>query len=224
MEGCFITFEGGEGAGKSTQIERLRRRLEGLGHAVLATREPGGSPKAEEIRQFILGGRAKHLGAWTEALLFAAARMDHLQHTIRPALASGQTVLCDRFMDSTKAYQGALGDADKRAIDVLERVTVESTDPDLTFILDLPVEVGMERARRRREGQGETADRFEAEDHTFHETLRQAFLKIAAAAPHRCAVINADQEPASVADAIWDTLVQRIPRLTEPARSGVHVA
>ena len=224
MEGCFITFEGGEGAGKSTQIEGLRRRLEGLGHSVLATREPGGSPKAEEIRRFILEGRAKHLGAWTEALLFAAARMDHLHQTIRPALARGQIVLCDRFMDSTRAYQGTLGDADERAIQVLERVTVDASDPDLTFILDLPVEVGMERARRRREGRGEAVDRFEGEDHAFHEALRQAFLKIAEAAPHRCVVINANQEPDKVAEAVWHVLTRRFASLTEPARAGAHVA
>jgi dTMP kinase len=224
MEGCFITFEGGEGAGKSTQIERLRRRLEDLGHSVLATREPGGSPKAEEIRQFILDGRAKHLGAWTEALLFAAARMDHLQHTIRPALAREQTVLCDRFMDSTRAYQGVLGNVDEKAIEALERVTVGSDDPDLTFILDLPVEVGLERARLRREGRGQPADRFEAEDHAFHAALRQAFLKVAEIAPHRCVVINANQDPDAVAEAVWNALARHLPRLTEPSRAGAHVA
>jgi dTMP kinase len=224
MDGCFITFEGGEGAGKSTQIDRLRQRLEGHGHAVLVTREPGGSPRAEEIRRFILDGRAKHLGTWTEALLFAAARLDHLEHTIRPALEKGQHVLCDRFMDSTRAYQGALGDVDERAIGILERVTVDTTDPDLTFILDLPVEVGAERARRRRENRGEPIDRFEAEDVSFHETLRQAFLRIAEASPHLCVVIDANRDEAAVSDAVWNALAQHLPHLTETARAGADVA
>jgi dTMP kinase len=224
MEGCFITFEGGEGAGKSTQIGHLRRRLEERGHSVLVTREPGGSPKAEEIRRFILEGRAKHLGTWTEALLFAAARLDHLEHTIRPALSRGQHVLCDRFSDSTRAYQGTFGNVDPRALDGLERVTVGETEPDLTLILDLPAEIGLERARLRREGRAEAADRFEAEAVSYHDALREAFLQIADAAPHRCVVINASPSPDVVAERVWAAVADRLPLLAERAQTGANVA
>jgi dTMP kinase len=223
MDGSFITFEGGEGAGKSTQIDLLRGRLESLGHQVLVSREPGGSDKAEKIRRFILDGHAKSFGPWAEALLFAAARLDHLEQTIRPALARGRHVLCDRFVDSTRAYQGAVGRVNERDIAILERVTVDSTEPDLTFVLDLPVAQGLERARLRREGRGEGADRFEAEDAAFHEALRQAFLRIAEAASYRCVVIDASGDPDAVSGAIWKALADRLPQLAQPARSA-HVA
>ena len=214
MAGCFITFEGGEGAGKSTQIERLRQRLGELAQPVLVTREPGGSPHAEEIRAFLLGGRAKHLGPFAEALLFAAARIDHLDKTIVPALKRGTHVLCDRFADSTRAYQGSVGNIDRELIDQLERVTLQGVKPDLTFILDLPPEIGLARAGERRAGRGEGADRFEGEDATFHHSLRQAFLAIARNEPRRCVVINADQEPDAVEAAIWAALRERLPQMT----------
>jgi dTMP kinase len=217
MAGCFITFEGGEGAGKSTQIERLKARLGQLGQPVLVTREPGGSPHAEEIRAFILGGHAKHLGPLAEALLFAAARIDHLDKTIGPALRAGTHVLCDRFADSTRAYQGSLGNIDKRLIDRLETVTLRGAKPDLTFILDLPAETGLSRARARQAGKGEGADRFEEEDISFHQSLRQAYLSIARAEPKRCVVINADQEPDEVEAAIWAALRERLPQVTDQA-------
>lgn len=217
MAGCFITFEGGEGAGKSTQIERLKSRLQHLAQPVLVTREPGGSPYAEELRAFILGGHAKQLGPFAEALLFAAARIDHLDKTIGPALKGGIHVLCDRFADSTRAYQGSLGNIDKGLIEQLEKVTLQGVKPDLTFILDLPAETGLARAGARQAGKGEGADRFEEEDISFHQSLRQAYLSIARSEPKRCVVINADQDPDEVETAIWAALQERLPQMTEQA-------
>ncbi|MBA1157360.1 dTMP kinase [Microvirga mediterraneensis] len=224
MAGCFITFEGGEGAGKSTQIQRLKIRLERLAQPVLVTREPGGSPHAEEIRAFILSGRAKHLGPLAEALLFAAARIDHLDKTIKPALKSGTHVLCDRFADSTRAYQGSLGNIDEDLIGQLEAVTLQGVKPDLTLILDLPAETGLARAGARQAGKGEGADRFEGEDISFHQSLRQAYLSIARAEPKRCAVINADQDPDEVETAIWAAVRERLPQVTEHAVRPLDVA
>ncbi len=224
MAGCFITFEGGEGAGKSTQIERLKNRLGHLAQPVLVTREPGGSPHAEEIRAFILGGHAKHLGSFAEALMFAAARIDHLDRTIVPALRTGTHVLCDRFADSTRAYQGSSGNIDKSLIDQLESVTLKGVKPDLTFILDLPAETGLARAGARQAGKGEGADRFEGEALSFHQSLRQAFLSIARSEPHRCVVINADQEPDEVEAAIWAALNERLPQMTRSAVRPLDVA
>jgi dTMP kinase len=219
MAGSFITFEGGEGAGKSTQIERLKSRLERLSHPVLVTREPGGSPRAEQIRSFILEGQAKQFGPFAEALLFAAARIDHLDNTIEPALTRGTHVLSDRFADSTRAYQGSLGNVDPGLIDSLERVALKGIRPDLTFILDLPAEVGLSRAGQRRASKGEGVDRFEQEDLSFHQSLRQAFLSIARSSPRRCAVINADRSADEVEEAVWAIIGERLPRLaTNPAR------
>lgn len=224
MAGRFITFEGGEGAGKSTQITRLRDRLEQFGHPVLVTREPGGSPLAEEIRSFILAGHAKPLGPFAEALMFAAARIDHLDKTIKPALENGITVLCDRFADSTRAYQGSSGAIAPEVIDDLERVALAGTKPDLTFILDLPAEIGLARAGERQARKGEGGDRFEDEALSFHQTLRLAYLAIAKSAPRRCAVINADQSPDEVETAIWAILRERIPELTERSERPLDVA
>ena len=140
MRGKFITFEGGEGAGKSTQAALLANKLESLGLSVLLTREPGGSPGAEIIRHVLLSGAAKPLGAEAEAMLFAAAREDHVRCTIEPALAAGKWVVCDRFADSTRVYQGALGNVDERLIKGLERVSIGDLVPNLTFVLDVPVD------------------------------------------------------------------------------------
>ena len=224
MAGCFITFEGGEGAGKSTQIGRLQRRLEQMGHPVLVTREPGGSPYAEEIRSFILSGQAKRFGPLTEALLFAAARIDHLDKTILPALKSRTHVLCDRFADSTRAYQGSLGDVDATLIEDLERVTLRGVKPDLTIILDLPAEIGLARAGERRGAKGEGADRFEGEDLAFHQSLRQAFLSIALSALDRCVIVNADQTVDEVEAAVWAAVRERLPRLAKSAEMPLDVA
>jgi dTMP kinase len=222
MGGRFITFEGGEGAGKSTQIDRLRGRLEALGRRVRVTREPGGSEKAERIRTILLGGRAKALGPQAEALLFYAARLDHLERVIRPALAEGIHVLCDRFADSTRAYQGALGHVGASALRALDRVVVDGTQPDLTLILDLPAAEGLARARRRGGGP-DGPDRFEAEDLSFHERLREAFLAIAREDPARCAVVDAAPDPKDVEQAIWAVVRTRLPDLAR-AEAAAHVA
>ena len=208
MLGKFITFEGGEGTGKSTQAAMLGARLESYGLAVQLTREPGGSPGAEIIRHVLLTGAAKPLGADVEAMLFAAARDDHVQCTILPALRSGKWVVCDRFADSTRVYQGILGQVDQKLINVLERVSVGELGPDLTVILDLPVQVGLERAKLRR-GPAQ-ADRFEGEGADFHERLREAYLAIATREPDRCVVIDAIASKDVVADAIWQAVQSRL--------------
>jgi dTMP kinase len=224
MAGCFITFEGGEGAGKSTQMDRLRRRLEELSQPVLVTREPGGSPDAERIRTFILNGHAKDLGPFAEALLFAAARIDHLDKLIVPALRRGTHVLCDRFADSTRAYQGALGNIDGRLIDSLETITLKGVRPDLTFVLDLPAEVGLARAGKRRLDRGEVTDRFEGEELSFHQSLRQAYLAIARAYPERCVVIHADRPAEEVEAIIWTALSERLPQIARNKARPLDVA
>jgi dTMP kinase len=206
-QGRFITFEGGEGAGKSTQVERLRRRLETHGLDVIATREPGGSPHAEQIREGLLSGTAKRFGPFAEALLFSAARMDHLDRTIRPALERGAFVLCDRFADSTRVYQGALGGVGDELLDALDHAVVGDTRPDLTVILDLPAAVGLQRASHRR-GDG-SADRFESEDESYHDRLRQAFLKIAEQEPDRCIVIDANNDADAVENEIFQIVETR---------------
>ncbi len=208
MQGKFITFEGGEGTGKSTQAAMLALRLESLGLAVQLTREPGGSSGAEIIRHVLLTGAAKPLGADVEAMLFAAARDDHVQCTILPALRSGKWVVCDRFADSTRVYQGILGHVDQRLINVLERVSVGSLAPDLTVILDLPVQLGLERAKLRRGNV--QADRFEGEGAEFHEKLREAYLAIAASEPDRCVVIDASASKEAVAKSVWYAVQSRL--------------
>jgi dTMP kinase len=217
MRGRFITFEGGEGAGKTTQIERLKRRLEAAGIEAIATREPGGSPKAERIRQSVLSGAAKRFGPLAEAVMFSAARNDHLEQTIRPALARGAFVLCDRFADSTRAYQGVLGAVEPRLIRRLEEAVVGETRPDLTLILDVPVPVGLSRALARRQASGDEADRFEREDADFHHNLRQAFLDIARAEPGRCVVVDASGDADAVETEIWRVVEARLrpPRAAE---------
>jgi dTMP kinase len=208
IRGKFITFEGGEGTGKSTQAAMLASRLEALGLVVQLTREPGGSPGAEIIRHVLLSGAAKPLGPEVEAMLFAAARDDHVRCTILPALQSGKWVISDRFADSTRVYQGALGQVDTKLINVLERVSIGSLAPDLTVILDLPVYLGLERAKLRR-GQAE-ADRFEGEGTDFHEKLRAAYLGIAASEPGRCVVIDATRAKDAVAKSVWQAVLSRL--------------
>jgi dTMP kinase len=216
-QGRFITLEGGEGTGKSTLAAALAKRLEARGISCLVTREPGGSPRAEEIRKALLSGFAKDLGAAPEALLFSAARIDHLDTTIRPALAKGNFVVCDRFADSTRAYQGTLGKLDPKFIRALEYVVVGPTGPDLTFVLDLPAAEGLARAARRRLA-GEAADRFEREDLAFHEQLRQAFLAIAAAEPQRCIVLDARLPAEALLDQAFGEIERRFLRV--PAVAG----
>lgn len=206
--GCFITLEGGEGAGKSTQVQLLADYLRSLGRDCVTTREPGGSPVAEQLRGVILSGVAASLGPAAEAVLFSAARIDHIAQTIAPALARGAFVICDRFADSTRAYQGAQGNVERSLIDALEKVAVGRYRPDLTLILDLPAETGLARANKRRADA--KADRFEAEDISFHQGLRKAFLEIAAREPERCVVINAEQPPDVVAKEIRGAVTTRL--------------
>lgn len=211
----FITFEGGEGAGKSTQVRRLGERLRSIGIEVVTTREPGGSPGAEAVRHVLLSGAAKPLGPVTEAMLFAAARADHVESTIRPALERGAFVICDRFVDSTRVYQGALGNVDPRLIRALERVSVGPTMPDLTIVLDLPAEEGLKRAADR---SGAAADRFESEDVAFHRNLREAFQELAEREPERCVLVDAGADADTVADAVWRVVEARL--MKEPAVRG----
>jgi dTMP kinase len=205
--GRFITFEGGEGSGKSTHIKMLAERLNAAKLRTIVTREPGGSPGAEIIRHLVLSGMGKLLGPEAETLLFAAARDDHVRTVIKPALNQGIWVLCDRFSDSTRAYQGRLGKVAPAVLNAMERVTIGDLKPDLTIILDVPVEVGMQRAAKRR-GTG-APDRFEAEDLSFHQGLRDAYRQIAAAEPQRCMLIDANAEASTVAANIWAALRDR---------------
>ena len=208
--GRFITLEGGEGAGKSTQSERLRRRLEARGIRVVTTREPGGSERAETIRSLLLSGAVKPYGAFAETLLFASARADHIDRTIAPALVGGAFVICDRFADSTRVYQGEVGEVPRVLVSALERVAVRSASPDLTLVLDVPAKLGLARASQRRELAGEERDRFEAEGLSFHSRVREAFLAIAAAEPERCAVVDAAGPPDSVERLIWAEVEARL--------------
>ncbi|MGX9965182.1 dTMP kinase [Roseomonas sp. F4] len=203
--GRFITLEGGEGAGKSTQARWLAAHLAGRGLPVVLTREPGGAPGAEAMRRLLLGGQG--LDPVAEALLVFAARRDHLVSTIRPALAAGMWVISDRFVDSTRAYQGAGQGVPSEAIEQLAAIALEGQAPDLTLVLDLPVETGMARARQR----GVAADRYERLDAAFHQRIRDAFLAIAAAEPARCAVVDARMDAGTVACAIAALIDSRLP-------------
>ena len=204
--GHFITFEGGEGAGKSTQARRLALTLEEHGHGVVVTREPGGSPGAENIRSLIVSGETDKWTPLTETLLVFAARADHLERTIRPALKHDKWVICDRFVDSTFAYQGVGQGMSADTITELRDLVVGDDMPALTLILDLPVETGLDRAGKRDHDE----DRFERMGDGFHQKLRQAFLDIAAAEPDRCVVIDATQDEDAVAKAIWQAVSSRL--------------
>ncbi|MBB4277324.1 dTMP kinase [Rhizobium mongolense] len=195
--GLFVTFEGGEGAGKSTQIRRLAEALRACGHEVLLTREPGGSPGAEAVRHVLLSGSAEAFGTRMEAILFAAARNDHVESLIRPALLQGKIVLCDRFMDSSRVYQGVTGNLEADFIETLQRIAVNGVVPDCTLILDIPARLGLERVKKRSAATADGPDRFEKEELETHEKRREAYLDIAAREPHRCHVVNAiqDEEP-----------------------------
>jgi dTMP kinase len=198
--GFFITFEGGEGAGKSTQIARLANRLRGAHYDVVVTREPGGSPGAEAVRHVLLSGAAEQFGPKMEAILFAAARSDHVEQVIRPAVERGAVVLCDRFLDSSRVYQGVTGGLDPAFMAALERVAVNGAIPDLTLIFDLDPVEGLRRATARR-GKG-AADRFEKETLAIHQRRRNAYLAIAKSEPGRCVIIDAAASPAEVERAV----------------------
>jgi dTMP kinase len=212
--GFFITFEGGEGAGKSTQIERLARRVRAKKYQVLVTREPGGSPGAEAVRHVLLSGAAEPFGPKMEAILFAAARSDHVEQVIRPAVERGSIVLCDRFIDSSRVYQGVTGGLDPDFMTALEAVAINGMMPDMTLIFDIDPAEGLRRATARR-GAGDVADRFEKETLAVHQRRREAFLAIAAAEPQRCLVIDASADPDTVEHvvtaAVFAALEERMP-------------
>jgi dTMP kinase len=207
IRGQFITFEGGEGAGKSTQVRILAERLSAAGIEVVATREPGGSPGAEAIRALLVTGDPDRWSAVSETLLMYAARRDHIERTIRPALERGAWVISDRFADSSRAYQGAGGGVSPALLAAMEAYVLENTRPDLTLVLDLPAEQGLERAGLR----GGAEARFEAKDLGFHQRLRKAFLAIAKTESRRCVVIDAKASPEVVAKAVWSAVEARLP-------------
>ena len=214
-KGKFITFEGGEGSGKSTQARLLADRLKERGIDTLLTREPGGSPFAERVRALLLDPATPSHVVLSEALLFCAARADHLDQTIRPALAAGRWIVCDRFSDSTRVYQGAAGGLRADTLDALERVVVAQTRPHLTFILDLAPAQGLARVRARGSLEGTVAaatDPYERRDTLFHELLRKGYAAIAKAEPRRCALIDAARGPDAVAGEIWALVEQRLLR------------
>lgn len=204
--GRFITLEGGEGAGKSTQIARLAAWLKARGRDVVSTREPGGAPGAEMIRKLLVEGPAERWDGTTEALLHFAARRDHLRATVWPALERGAWVLSDRFADSTRAYQGYGHGLDLEALDRLYEVAVDGFHPDLTVILDLPVETGLARAAARRG----TETRYENLPRDFHERVREGFLEIAKAEPRRCTVVDAAKDIDTIAGAIARAVAERL--------------
>jgi dTMP kinase len=213
-EGKFITLEGGEGSGKTTQAALLAEKLKRGGLNVLLTREPGGTPRAEAIREVLLSGKAKRFGTLGEAVLFYAARESHLELSIKPALESGTWVVCDRFSDSTRAYQGAAGGLPLSVIDAFDNAVVGATRPDLTIIFDLPPELGLKRATQRKRESSVTSaegepDRFETMNIAFHKSLREEFLAIAKAEPARCVVINATESAQRVEDQVWAIVRER---------------
>ncbi|MDM9644137.1 dTMP kinase [Rhizobium sp. S163] len=223
--GLFVTFEGGEGAGKSTQIRRLADALRAKGHEVVVTREPGGSPGAEAVRHVLLSGAAESFGTRMEAILFAAARNDHVEEIIRPALGQGKVVLCDRFMDSSRVYQGVTGNLEPDFIETLQRVAINGVVPDCTLMLDLPAKAGLERAKRRGAAGDVAPDRFEKEEIETHEKRREAFLDIASREPERCHVVNAMQSEEAIAAEIVSIVGQLLapadaPKVAEPAMSA----
>ena len=206
---AFITFEGGEGTGKSTQLERLRQRLQKAGHEVLATREPGGTEIGKRIRQLLLhglDGDDRRLSPLGEALLYSLDRAEHLRGVVQPALQAGKHVLCDRFADSTLAYQGCAAQGGRERIMALNRLVVAETWPDLTFMLDAPVQAALARTRER----GGESSWYDRREIAFHESLRQAFLQIAADNPARCVVIKADAGIGQVGEQIEQACRERL--------------
>lgn len=210
IRGRFITLEGGEGAGKSTQIGRLAEWLDARGIPAETTREPGGAPGAEAIRSLIVNGSIDRWDAMAEALLMTAARRMHVEQRIRPALDAGRWIVCDRFSDSTMAYQGYAHGLGRQPVEQLQQIAIGGMQPDLTLILDLPAEAGLARANARGSktaGTGE--DRFERMGLDFHRRLRDGFLDIARREPERCVVIDATADIEAVASAIRDAVATR---------------
>lgn len=202
--GIFITFEGGEGAGKTTQIALLAQNLRIAGHEVVVTREPGGCPEGEALRELLLHRQDLHFDAIGQALLVSAARRAHLSSVIDPALGSGKIVLCDRFFDSTIAYQGYGQHADTAVLNAVHGIATGGRQPDITFLFDIDVGKGLARALGRSK-----ADKMESMDRDFHEALRRGYLAIAAAAPDRVIVVNADRTPEDVHLDVANTLTEK---------------
>ncbi|MEW7008281.1 MULTISPECIES: dTMP kinase [unclassified Lentilitoribacter] len=217
--GRFITFEGGEGAGKSTQIKLLAEKLKKIGHDVVVTREPGGSVGAEAARHVLLSGAAEEFGVRMEAFLFAAARSDHVEEVIRPAVKAGRVVLCDRFADSTRIYQGVTGNIEANLLESLERVAVNNMYPDMTLIIDVPAEVGMRRAKER-SGTGGTLDRFEREEMATHEMRREGFLDLAKEDPVRCRIIDGDRDVNAIFQDVFETVELALPAILPKKARG----
>lgn len=205
--GFFLTVEGIDGVGKSTQARMLAERLRMLGREVVETREPGGAPGAEDIRRLLVEGDPERWSPECETLLFTAARCDHVERVIRPALARGAVLVCDRYVDSTRAYQGAGAPERRQLVDRLHRLAI-GLDPDLTLIFDMDPAAALERTRRRMSDLAE--DRFERKGIVFQARLREEFLAIAAAEPARCALIDAAQPPATVAGQVWAAVAPRL--------------
>ncbi len=199
MRTRFITFEGGEGAGKSTQIQLLAEALRTVGEDVITTREPGGTPAAEQVRALLVSGDVDRWSPLTEVLLNYAARAEHVEALIKPALDRGAWVLCDRFSDSTLAYQGHAGGVAVSRIDAIHKAILGDFMPSLTFVFDLPVDVGLARAQQRETEAATAEDRFERKGEGFHGRLREGFLRIAEENPARCHVVDAAQDIATVA-------------------------
>lgn len=207
--GFFITFEGSEGVGKTTQINFLRQRLEKAGQNVVQTREPGGTPHAEQIRDLL---SHQDLGqGWcpeAELMLISAGRAMHMKELVAPALQDGKTVICDRFIDSTWVYQGILQKLPEAFIDILIEHSTNDMIPDLTLILDLPAKEGLKRVHERG-----IRDHYDQQDEAFYEQIRQGFLTIAEKHADRCVMINAMQEPAAIADEIERVVLERMNRV-----------
>ena len=210
VPGLFISFEGGEGSGKTTQIRRLESWFRQRGREVVVTCEPGGSPGAEEIRNLLLTGDPGRWDAVTEALLMFASRRDHVERTIRPALAEGKVVLCDRFADSSVAYQGFGHGLGAEFIRNLWQIAIDGFKPDLTLIFDLPVEVGLERAGARFANISAAEDRFERMGTEFHQRLRNGFIEIARNNPERCEIVDANGDIQLVYDRMISVVSTRL--------------
>ena len=206
MTGLFITFEGGEGAGKTTQIRLLAEKLRQDGRDVLTTREPGGTPEAEKIRDLLVQREGGNWDPLSECLLFFTARRMHVETLIKPALAAGKTVISDRFTDSTVAYQGYGHGFDLSLIARVRDLSIGNFQPQITFLLDLPVEVGLSRSKGRLSASGSAEDKFENLDIDFHQRLRRGFLEISANDPQRCHVIDASESIETVANNIWNIM------------------
>ena len=211
-KGVFITLEGGEGAGKSTQQKLLAARLRKLGLEVVETREPGGTVAAEILRHCLLSGQVRDFGGLAEALLFNAARLDHIQHLIKPALARGAFVICDRFSDSTKVYQHVIGKVSKDSLTALEKLVLAETSPDLTLVLDIDVRLATVRLLERMQQNGVAQDRFESERLSVHQALRTALLALVEDHPQRCVLIDAAGDVSTTHERIFAKVAQRFMR------------